>query len=163
MARNLAHIVILLYGAWMLFRCSEALLLLLSTRMDRRSLDYLRRGPLNRFLLLSAKKQTPPLFFWWNAASVAFFALHAVLAITVGWFSFAGGFLRFLNSFTVLLIGAEAFLLSCVSNQLRFEQPFVLFRRVQNGLLPFASTVLDGAFYAGVPLFVLICNLVILQ
>ena len=161
MARNLAHIVILLYAVWLITCSNRVLLLMARPRLSRQEFSFLRRGGLNRFLLLSAKNAVPPLFYWWNLTALVLFGVHAVLTLLVGWFGFMGIFMRILNSLTILAIGGEAFLLSLIHNQMRFQQPFVLYRPLPNETRLFASSLADGALYLAIPVFVMICNIAI--
>ena len=162
MARNLAHIVILLYAVWLIHSSNRVLLLMLRPRLSEKAFGFLRRGSLNRYLLLSAKNETPPLFFRWNLIALSLFGVHVVLTVLLGWFSFLDVFMRILNSVTILCLGGEAFLLSMVQNQMSFGQPCVLYRPLPNETRLFASTVVDAALYVVVPVFVMICNILIL-
>ena len=157
-ARNLAHIVILLYAFWLLSVSHNVLMQLLRPKLSRRDLHILNRGLGNRYLLLSAKERLSPVLFWWNAAAILLFCLTAFLTALLGWFNFIDAFMRVLNSLMILVIAMETFALSLVANQLRFGQMFVLYRPLPEENRLFASSILDAVLYAVLPLFVIICN-----
>ena len=157
-ARNLAHIVILLYALWLLSVSHHVLMRLLRPKLSRKDLHYLNRGLGNRYLLLSAKNHLSPVLFWWNAAAILLFCFTAVLTVLLGWFGFIDSFMRVVNSVMILAVATETAALSLVSNQLRFGETFVLYRPIPDEARLFASSILDAVLYVAIPVFVVVCN-----
>ena len=158
MARNLAQIVILLYGLWLLFVSHRTLLLLAGKKLTAPEMRFLQKGAGNRWLLVSAKGKIPAFLFWNNVVSLLLLALCAVLQILLGWFGFFALPMKILKSLTIFSIGLEASVLSPVGNALRYGKPFLLYKSLPNETRVFASTLADVIVYCLLPVLMVFCN-----
>lgn len=158
MARNLAQIVILLYGLWLISVSHRTLLLLAGKKLSAEEMRFLQRGFGNRWLLVSAKGKIPAFLFWNNVVSLLLLVFCALLQLLLGWFAFFALPMKILNSVTIFSIGLEASVLSPVGNALRYGKPFYFYKSLPNNARLFVSTFADAILYCLLPVLMVFCN-----
>jgi hypothetical protein len=121
---------------------------------------FLRTGGVNPYLLLTLKPYLSPAVFYLHVSAFALVVLLVALHLFIGWFDFAGTLMKVMNSVMILVVAGEAYLVTLVDNTARFGEPFFLYREDSNSdtRRAFASSIVDGVFYALLPVLMVISN-----
>ncbi len=160
MARNFAQLVFWIYGLFLVATSRRVIASVLKRKITPRAFRQGQRGKVNSFLYLRHRGVMPPFLFWMNAVSVGLLAASLLLHLLIGWFSFAGLFMKIFNSLVLLTTSLQAATLSVADNLLRFHEPFFIYRVDEDPATSraFASSIWDGVLYLLLPFLMILCN-----
>jgi len=162
MARNVAQIVFLLYGFFLLRQIRKGIRRLLLRNVREEDYYRNRKSFWRALLFLPFQADLPPLLFYLHSAATFLIPLTLFFSLVLGWFSFLELPLKIAVALSLITGAAAASLVNGINNRKEKGRGFIWFRPTSSEdsdeKWPFISSVLDLSVTALLPLVMALSN-----